>query len=305
MHFVKLLALSLLIGLGWLWALPASAEEDFRISLLKPDQVFQGDTVFILVEPSIHLTRLSVDFLQEKVPAYPFKAGYLGLLGIPADLKEGDYLVTVEGRDEKGEVREKNFLIRVSDKGYGKENITLPPAKKSLPESPKLKVANKIVRKQLFVESTERFWEKNFIPPASGPVTAPFGTRRILNGKISWGYHSGVDFLGNKGDSVIAPAPGKILLAEELEVFGGTIVVDHGQGVISIFQHLSKFDVKKGDTCYQGQKIGEIGSTGLATGPHLHWGLYVHGTKVDPLTWLHLPQKMIEPGSFAATKKAG
>ncbi len=305
MRLAKFLTLSIFMSLGLLWALPVNGEEELQISLLKQGQVFQGDTLFISVESSLPLTRVSIDFLQKEIPAYRFKSGYLGLLGIPADLKEGDYLVVVRGTDEKGEIREKNFLVRVADRGYGKENITLPPSKKDLPASPKLKVANKVVRKQLFVESDERFWEKNFIPPTAGPVTAPFGTRRILNGNVSWGYHSGADFQGNKGDKVLAPAPGKVLLAEELEVFGKTIILDHGQGVISIFQHLSKFEVKEGDVCVQGQKIGEIGATGLATGPHLHWGLYVHGIKVDPLGWLRLPSEITAPDSPVTAKTAG
>ena len=84
---------------------------------------------------------------------------------------------------------------------------------------------------------------------------------------------------------VRAAAGGRVVLAKELVIHGKTIVLDHGQGVISLYIHLSRMDVEKGDRVSKGEEIGAVGQTGLATGPNLHWAVYIHGTPVDPVPW--------------------
>ena len=99
-------------------------------------------------------------------------------------------------------------------------------------------------------------------------------------------YHKGLDFAGKMGSPVFAPADGKVALTglekDGFQVHGNTILIDHGHALSSIYLHLSKIDVKKGDMVTKGQKIGEVGHTGISTGPHLHWGTYLYGTSVDP-----------------------
>ena len=102
-------------------------------------------------------------------------------------------------------------------------------------------------------------------------------------------YHRGVDYATGTGTPVIAPAAGRISLvgneSEGFRVHGNTVGIDHGQGVLSIFLHLSRIDVQEGDIVQAGQTVGAVGSTGSSTGPHLHWGLYVHGQAIDPVPW--------------------
>jgi murein DD-endopeptidase MepM/ murein hydrolase activator NlpD len=114
--------------------------------------------------------------------------------------------------------------------------------------------------------------------------------RRYYNGEFANDYyHRGVDYAAGTGSPVFAPAAGYVRLvgtvAQGFQLHGNTVGIDHGQGVVSIFIHLSRINVKEGDFVQPGQVIGAVGSTGVATGPHLHWGLYVNNEAIDPVPW--------------------
>ncbi|MHB0857353.1 MAG: M23 family metallopeptidase [Anaerolineae bacterium] len=121
--------------------------------------------------------------------------------------------------------------------------------------------------------------------PVDGPFTSYFGTRREYDGRLS-GYHAGVDIDGDDGDVVRAGGPGIVVLAEPLQVRGNTVILDHGAGVFSAYLHLQEIGVEVGQQVAQGDPIGEMGSTGLVTGSHLHWELRVGGVAVDPSEWV-------------------
>jgi murein DD-endopeptidase MepM/ murein hydrolase activator NlpD len=138
--------------------------------------------------------------------------------------------------------------------------------------------------------SPEKLWSGTFARPASGSVSSVYGVRRYYNGVFANDYyHRGVDYAGPTGSPVRAPAAGRVtLIGRESQGFvlhGNTVGIDHGQGVASIFIHLSRIDVREGDMVQLGQVIGGIGATGSATGPNLHWGLFVSGKSVDPDPW--------------------
>ncbi len=130
--------------------------------------------------------------------------------------------------------------------------------------------------------SPERLW-KNFVRPVPGVVTSAFGGRRMFNGKLR-SIHRGVDLRGAEGTPIRALATGKVILAESMYYGGNTIYLDHGQGVISIYCHMSAMNVRSGDTVRAGDVLGKVGSTGRVTGPHLHLGLIIHGQAADPLS---------------------
>lgn len=140
------------------------------------------------------------------------------------------------------------------------------------------------------IVSPDKFWNGPFLRPNEGEITTVYGVQRYYNGEFAEDYyHRGVDYAGGIGSAVVAPAAGRVALvgrvAEGFELHGNTVGIDHGQGVLSIFIHLSRIDVKEGDTVKPGQLLGGVGDTGIATGPHLHWGLYVNGECVDPVPW--------------------
>jgi hypothetical protein len=134
-------------------------------------------------------------------------------------------------------------------------------------------------------------WRMPFHTPLAGHVTTAYGLRRTYNGVLAKDYyHRGYDISAPLGNPILAPSPGKVVMigtvAQGFRVHGNTLVIDHGQGVVSIYIHLLRPLVKVGDTVKLGQQIALVGSTGRASGPHLHWGLYVHGISIDPGDWL-------------------
>ncbi|HEY9627529.1 MAG TPA: M23 family metallopeptidase [Coleofasciculaceae cyanobacterium] len=136
----------------------------------------------------------------------------------------------------------------------------------------------------------EKLWNGKFQRPSEGEITTVYGVRRYYNGEFAQDYyHRGVDYGAGTGSPIVAPAAGKVALigreADGFQLHGNTIGVDHGQGVVSIFLHLSRIDVKEGDIVSPGQQLGAVGATGGVTGPHLHWGLYVNGQSIDPVPW--------------------
>ena len=143
----------------------------------------------------------------------------------------------------------------------------------------------------IYLTSSEtRQWDGLFtLPVTTTIITAPYGDPRSYAGGPVEIYHSGVDFAGTIGTPILAPANGTVVFNELLELRGNTVILDHGQGVYSAYFHLSESFVTVGDTVTAGQAIAAGGSTGLSTGPHLHWDLRVHGVPVNGLQWLETP----------------
>lgn len=133
--------------------------------------------------------------------------------------------------------------------------------------------------------SPDRLWEDGFVRPVPGVVTSAFGGRRMFNGTLR-SYHRGVDLRGAQGTPIRALAGGEVVLAENMYYSGNVVYLDHGQGVISVYCHMSAVDVRPGDRVRAGQTLGKVGATGRVTGPHLHLGLLILGEAVDPLSIL-------------------
>ncbi|MEM8642338.1 MAG: M23 family metallopeptidase [Cyanobacteria bacterium P01_G01_bin.54] len=136
----------------------------------------------------------------------------------------------------------------------------------------------------------EKHWQGPLVRPSAGRVSTIYGVRRYYNGVFAENYyHRGVDYAAGQGTPIVAPAAGTVRLVDRenngFRVHGNTVGIDHGQGVLSIMLHLHTIAVKEGDFVQAGQRIGTMGSTGASTGPHLHWGLYVHGVAIDPVPW--------------------
>ena len=128
----------------------------------------------------------------------------------------------------------------------------------------------------------ELFYNNGFNVPATGPISGVYGSQRILNGKAK-SPHYGIDIALPEGDRVFAPMDGIVLFTHnDLYFSGGTIIIGHGQGLTTSYLHLSEISVKNNDLVKRGDLIGNVGSTGRATGPHLHWGAELNGKRLDP-----------------------
>ena len=203
------------------------------------------------------------------------------------------------GRDatQKSELIEKlpngkelKTKLSVAKRNWKIQKINGLPAKHVTPDEKELKriyaelALIKDVRK---INSKNPYFTKGFIQPAEGTITGIFGSQRILNGKPR-SPHSGVDIAAPTGTPVKAASDGVIsLVHEDMFYTGKTIMIDHGHMLETIYIHMSKINVKKGDIVNQGDIIGYVGSTGRSTGAHLHWGISWGNVKLDPQTTLN------------------
>ncbi|MBF0213245.1 MAG: M23 family metallopeptidase [Magnetococcales bacterium] len=183
--------------------------------------------------------------------------------------------------------------LPVPKRQYKEERIELPKKKVDL-DQPDMSRANQETEA---IAATYRLrdgrtgFEKGFRQPASGRFSGVFGSRRILNGQPRK-PHNGVDIAAPSGTPVTTIAPGTVVLAGRDYFFtGNTLVIHHGHGVISLYAHLERMQVREGEWLEAGTPIGTIGMTGRATGPHLHWGVLVRGARVDPMALPGIRQK--------------
>ena len=207
---------------------------------------------------------------------------WLALLGIPLDTLPAPLEVVVS--DAGGERR---LSVPVGIHNYPEQRLTIRDTRKVEPNPDDLA---RIEREKAHTEGIKRTFttsvpETRFAPPADGRLSSRFGLRRIFNGQPR-NPHSGLDFAAPSGAPVRAPAAGTVLDTGDYFFNGNTIFIDHGQGLISAYMHLSRISVRRGQTVAQGERIGSVGSTGRSTGPHLHWTVILNGTAVDPELFL-------------------
>ncbi len=140
-------------------------------------------------------------------------------------------------------------------------------------------------------------WRGAWILPVEGEVTGVFGAQRSYDGVVATGWHHGHDIAAQQGDPIVAPAHGTVVWTGELVLHGMGVIVDHGAGVYSGYWHMSLIAVRAGHEVAPGDWLGNIGTTGLSTGPHLHWEVIIQGVDVDPVQWLGEDRPPLAPGA--------
>jgi murein DD-endopeptidase MepM/ murein hydrolase activator NlpD len=136
--------------------------------------------------------------------------------------------------------------------------------------------------------SDTKYWQDPLVAPLPGCVISPFGVKRLHNGKATGEFHMGIDQRGAEGTPILAVAAGVVKIVQPFNVLGGTVAIDHGQGLETMYLHMSKLNVELGARVNKGDVIGYVGATGRANGPHLHWVVYVNGVPVNPQQWVTL-----------------
>jgi murein DD-endopeptidase MepM/ murein hydrolase activator NlpD len=179
--------------------------------------------------------------------------------------------------------------VSIYKKTYPIQRLTLPENRVTLSPENEERVERELKKISMIwpIESL-RLWSGNFQDPLPGKeVTTRFGMRRIIN-NIPKNSHTGVDLAAEEGEPVRAPNDGVVVLAEDQFFSGNSLVLDHGQGIYTMFFHLSKINVRYGQAVRKGDVIGLVGATGRVTGACLHWGARVQGARVDPLELIRL-----------------
>ena len=254
----------------------------------EPPSVLQGSTVALFVEADEDLATLTASLGDREVPLYAVEGfrRYRGLIGFGVDQQPGEVAITLTGVDHAGN---RGVLAITGDLedvqwprgGYIALNTTQQQAQKDRDRG---KEANRKRGDAYGVEQPDQLWNGTFRWPAEGPVTSPFGKYREYSSGVKR-HHLGIDIANAQGTPVVAPAAGVVTLAEELHIYGNAVILSHGHGLSSSYNHLQTIECQVGDRVEPGQLLGAMGSTGQSTGSHLHWGMVANGIAVDPAQW--------------------
>jgi murein DD-endopeptidase MepM/ murein hydrolase activator NlpD len=255
---------------------------------LTPADVETGG-VFLLrwegASPSLAVAR----FNDRAIYLSPTAQGAIALLGTDVELAPGTYPIDAAVVDRLGRTSFQYAAITVRQASRSVERLSLPPAMVTPRDPAVLKRIGRERRvlSELFARRNRPVLWESFARPVSDPVSSPFGLRRILNGEPR-SPHSGVDFRSPRGTPVRAAARGTATFVGDLYYTGRTVVLDHGEGLYTLYAHLETARCRPGQLLEAGEVLGRVGSSGRSTGPHLHWGGKLRGDRIDPMTLVEL-----------------
>ncbi|EHA1066848.1 TPA: M23 family metallopeptidase [Aeromonas hydrophila] len=205
---------------------------------------------------------------------------WIAIVGIPLKSQPGPHQLQVSDGRTLG--------FTVGTKHYREQHIKLKNSRQVNPLAEDMTRINRELAEQTRAYQTFSPTQPSnllFDKPVEGPLSSPFGLRRFFNGEER-NPHSGLDFAVGAGTPIKSPAAGKVILIGNYFFNGNTVFVDHGQGLISMFCHMSKVDVKLGQSLPRGGIVGRVGATGRATGPHMHWNVSLNDARVDPAIFI-------------------
>lgn len=261
-------ALVLLLYGNYTYALPEQALVPGGIALLQLPDYEQGTKVY---------------FDNKRIAVFPYKESWVAMAGIGLSNKPGDYEFSIRRADGLS----LNTRVTVEYKKYDEQHLTIKNKRKVNPnkqDSERI-AAESQRKKKARKQYSETVPNVDFIWPVTGRISSIFGLRRFFN-EQERRPHSGLDIAADEGTPVMAVADGTVVDTGDFFFSGNMIYLDHGQGIISLYAHLSKISVTPGDTVKQGDIIGNVGQTGRVTGPHLHFAVYANQTLIDPIFML-------------------
>lgn len=279
--------LASLTTLACLWLGVSVAAPSSGIAL-SATSIQQGEVVEVTVYIAEVGSNPVLRFAGRVWPLY--RVGREGLrtyLGTDPFTAPGTRRITVESATRKGVILFSR-TITVHRVSFPTRRLRFDPDKIALLDPKLIAIERQKVGAALQSLSADTHWEPPFIVPVQGRRTSPYGVISVYQGRPR-GWHRGTDFAAPTGTPVYAANHGIIRLAEPLPVSGNAVFIDHGTGIVTSYLHMSAIHVRTGQRIRKGVLIGAVGSTGLATGPHLHWGLRTNGMLVDPLQWLGAP----------------
>jgi murein DD-endopeptidase MepM/ murein hydrolase activator NlpD len=270
---------------------PQSASAATWTIRTKPTRPVNGSPILLQITPPDRLQSLSGTWLDHKV-FFSFDSRsktWYGISGASLETHPGRYLLLLAGVTEAGKEIAAERKLSVGRGKYRSVALHVPRQfTQPNPEEVQRIEREKTLKQEIFSRiSPDRFWSGQFLPPVNASVSDVFGTARTFNRKRE-SVHQGLDFAVTQGTPVSALNGGTVLLARPLFFEGNCVVLDHGQGLLTLYMHLSEFEVKEGDVVRRGQKLGLSGGTGRATGPHLHIAVRWQGIYLNPATLLSL-----------------
>lgn len=244
-----------------------------------------GSLVLLTVTSDKPVPALRARAFNRALAPFPIDATtWQVLVGIDLDVKPGTHPVEIDAGTAETTVV---HALIVKTRRFPTRTLKVDPDLVNPPPQELERIAREARRLRRLWDAPPgpKLWAGPFVRPVPDEANSSFGTRSIYNGEAR-SPHGGTDFLSPTGRPVKAPNAGRVVLAGPLYFTGGTVVIDHGRGVFSLFAHLSTVAVREGDMVKTEDLLGEVGATGRVTGPHLHWTVRVGPARVDPLSLL-------------------
>jgi hypothetical protein len=288
-RYIIFLQAFLLLGTGAFAVHAGDTVEGIEIKIT-PKEVSQGGVTVIRVSSPQPLLKVGGIWKGSSLLFFPEGGGvFASVLGIDLEEEPGKQTLSVEGMGGGGLIQRQEVDFHVLRKEFPVQRLTLPRKMVELSPEDQARVQkeNRKVQEILKTISSEKIWGKGFKRPVEGVILSAFGLRRILNDQPR-SPHSGVDLRAALGAPVSASGGGMVVYTGDHFFSGQSVFLDHGAGIMTMYFHLSEIQVSVGERVRQGQVIGKAGQTGRATGPHLHWGARVQGSRVDPMALLEL-----------------
>jgi murein DD-endopeptidase MepM/ murein hydrolase activator NlpD len=280
-------------GCFWAFALGADGQpaDASSLAVLKGKQ---GEVLYLRL--NVEESPLSIRGTFRNRPVVFFKTGerrFAALVGIDMadDPETSELKAELSYPDSVGR---RVFRVAVSLEDFRVQRMTLPKGQVD-PDAASLKriaAEQDRIRRVLATSTTVRLWSKPFVVPAEGVATGAFGSKRILNGQPR-NQHSGEDIAAPLGTPVKAANAGVVKMVEDHFFSGLSVIVDHGLGLFTMYFHLDTAAVAEGQTVDRGQLLGTVGKSGRASGPHLHWGAWLNGSRVNPFALTTLPLDLV------------
>ncbi len=268
--------------------------------LLSTPTVTNGNPLLVQIDTrklGASITAVGLIFQDRKFSVYPHPVSPVhyrfGLIGIPYRQEPGPAKLILKWTNDTGEHAQMIPFEIIA--GKFRTDVLKVDSARVNPSKKNIKRTRKEARRvmQTYADgSSARLWNGGFQLPMSSEITSSFGNRRLFNGQLK-SYHNGVDFRAPVGTPVFAANSGVVKIAENLFYSGNVVIVDHGNLIFTIYAHLSKIEVTAGQQIEKGQQLGLTGATGRVSGPHLHWGVKVNGTAVNPIQFMRAMDSLI------------
>lgn len=252
----------------------ALAAQNLAVS---PQPVPQGDALLVRASTDAANARMN----GRTIRLFPQKDGSrFGLMPVAVTDKPGVYELDI--LNATGSTIGKK-MITVRDAHFPSQNVVISKSLSELKATPDEVAVFSAFRKEVL---DDRHWAEPLAAPVPGCMTSLFGVQRLHNGKPTGDYHAGLDLRAHQGTPIHATAAGVVKIAGQFTLHGGAVAIDHGQGLQSVYMHMSKIASADGAAVQKGEVIGYSGSTGRSNAPHLHWSLYANGVAINPLQWV-------------------
>ena len=294
----SILCISLIAPAGAAGTVPAELSSAI---ILSAREVTNGNTLLMQIDTrplNPPITAMNIKFQEREFPVYQHPVNpavyRFGLIAVPYRQTPGPANLTLKWTNAAG-THFRKIPFKIVAGNYGTDELQVSPGRVK-PNKKNIKRAKKEARRvrQIYADgSITGLWEGDFQLPLDSEITSSYGNKRLFNRQLK-SYHNGVDFRAPVGTPVFAANSGVVKLADDLFYSGKVVIIDHGNLIFTIYAHLSHIDVTSGQQIEKGQQLGLTGATGRVSGPHLHWGVKVHGAAVNPLQFIKVMASLVK-----------